>query len=149
YNYSSERLLSLVDRIKERIREKDNQAEPSTGRGSQAEVLARAAREKSQGLVKRGPGNEEGDEGKLGPLTAPIKSVSMHMPAHLLEMEDSGPEKGIIPTGRATPLRPFGAEDMPGDNSRFQSGLTADQKQHYLNGLDYAINKMTDGDKEV
>jgi hypothetical protein len=67
-----------------------------------------------------------------------------HMPGHILERD----EEGNL-TSHSTPLRPIGAEDLPGDNSRFNSQLTPKQRDQYLAGLDYAINRMTEEDKSM
>jgi hypothetical protein len=67
-----------------------------------------------------------------------------HMPGHILERDETGNL-----TGRSTPLRPMGAEDLPGDNSRFMSKLTPAQRDDYLKGLDYAIHHMTEDDKAM
>jgi hypothetical protein len=82
--------------------------------------------------------------------TGAIKSLTSHMPAHELVMDTNTPT-GELPkvTGQATSLRPFGAEDMPGDTSRFRNKLSTEEKQRYLDGLDYAINHMTEADKSI
>ena len=67
-----------------------------------------------------------------------------HMPGHILERDAEGNL-----TSHSTPLRPIGAEDLPGDNSRFNSQLTPKQREQYLAGLDYAINRMTEEDKSM
>jgi hypothetical protein len=66
-----------------------------------------------------------------------------HMPGHLLEMD----EKGQL-TGRSKVLRPEGAEDLPGDNSRFNNQYTEAEKKKYLAGLD-AAQHLTDEEKTV
>ena len=66
-----------------------------------------------------------------------------HMPGHLLELGDDGKF-----TGRSTPLRPFDAEDLPGDNSRFNNSYTADEKDQYIEGLRKALD-LTEDQKEV
>lgn len=70
-----------------------------------------------------------------------------HMPGHLLETEvdkDGNPKA----TGRSFPLRPLGAEDMPGDNSRFNNSYTEAEKQKYLAGLD-AAQRLTPEQQEI
>jgi hypothetical protein len=70
-----------------------------------------------------------------------------HMPGHLLEME-TDKEGNPKATGRSFPLRPLGAEDMPGDNSRFNNSYTEEEKQKYLAGLD-AAQKLTPEQQQI
>lgn len=66
-----------------------------------------------------------------------------HMPGHLLELDDKGNF-----TGRSTPLRPLSAEDLPGDNSRFNNSYTPDEKNQYIAGMKAALN-LTEDQKAV
>src|SRR5208337_4871861 len=77
------------------------------------------------------PATKRGVEGytkEAFPPTAPtvphvaddmLVASKRHMPGHILERD----EEGNL-TSHSTPLRPIGAEDLPGDNSRFNSQLT-------------------------
>lgn len=66
-----------------------------------------------------------------------------HMPGHILERD----EEGNV-TGRSTPLRPLGAEDLPGNNARFNNAYTPAEKENYLNGLRAAM-KLTPEQQEI
>ena len=137
-HYSRQRLLGIADRVKDTINEKDNNAVKASGEGT---VQGRAFRKATEG--EQGPSDEDLRSEKL-------KSRTSHMPIHQLVMDTDTPT-GEYPkvTKEAIPLRPFGAEDMPGDNSRFQNNLTQKEKTRYLAGLDYAINKMTPEDHDI
>jgi len=74
-----------------------------------------------------------------------------HMPGHLLEMEITKDKEGnpiSRPTGRTTPLRPLGAEDLPGNNARFNNAYTEPEKQKYIAGL-RAAARLTDEQKAI
>jgi GNAT superfamily N-acetyltransferase len=66
-----------------------------------------------------------------------------HMPGHELELDEN-----MKPTGRSTPLRPIGAEDLPGDPSRFQNAYTPAEKTAYIDGLKKAMS-LSDEQKSI
>ncbi len=66
-----------------------------------------------------------------------------HMPGHELERNADGKL-----TGNSTPLRPLGAEDLPGDNSRFLKKYTPKEQKELLDGFRYALT-LTDEEKAV
>ena len=132
-HYSRERLLHIIGRIKEQINEVDNEAKGTdeVHRGSDRQDAGQA-----EGRPEGGTTQTLRREGKRPEVADDLLiTEKRHMPGHLLEMDSEGK-----PTGRSIPLRPLGAEDLPGNASRFHAKYTEAEKAKYLAGLKAAQN---------
>ena len=73
------------------------------------------------------------------------------MPGHQLEMEVGKNDKGeqtIRATGRTIPLRPLGAEELPGNTARFNNAYTPAEAERYRAGLRAGMN-LTPAEIEI
>ena len=140
--YGRKRLIDIAQRAKDIINEKDNEA-PRRGTTDQQTKVFRQTKEGSSGLL---PEKIQSETGRPEVPDDLLITEKRHMPGHLLEMEEGKNDKGettVRATGRSTPLRPLGAEDLPSNNARFNNAYTPAEKQKYLAGLK-AATRLTD-----
>jgi hypothetical protein len=144
--YGRLRLSELGNRVRDIINGKQTGTDVVNQEGStgarQAAFARRSAEEEAAGDTQ-GIRSETGRPAVADDL---LITEKRHMPGHLLEMEptkDANGEESVRATGRSTPLRPLGAEDLPGNASRFNDAYTPAEKQKYLAGL-RAASRLTD-----
>ncbi|SRR6266568_1992124 len=122
---------------------------PESGNAKDVKVYSVPRAEVEQGIredLTQKAGPTEAGPRELVKDTVPdsdLVTSRTHMPGHELEINEEGKL-----TGRSTPLRPVGAEDMPGDNSRFVNSYTPEEKQELINGMKAALS-LTDNQKAV
>ena len=135
-HYSRQRLSEIADRVKDIVNGKTTREDNATAPGGEGNQQTQVLR-RTQGGGEKAPGTS-GETGRPPVADDLLITEKRHMPAHLLEMEegkDANGEATVRATGRTTPLRPLGAEDLPGNNARFNNAYTPAEKQKYLAGL--------------
>lgn len=146
-HYSRQRLLDIAERVKDAINEKENEGK----RSGEGIVQGKAFREAGARDEKGAAEGVRPETGRPPVADDMLITEKRHMPGHLLEMELTKDKDGnpiSRATGRTTPLRPLGAEDLPGNNSRFNDAYTEPEKQKYLAGLK-AATRLTDEQKTI